>query len=154
MLQTELLSLARGIYDGDGNWPRFYAHVFGQRGLVRTRIDPAAMGEYVHSVEYRQLLELLTDLRSVDKTSATKYEPAQMLTTRVPCVLYDVLMADAQAAQLSLQKLVVSHLLAPLDPRFQPLGNEKRKGRKPGTQPRISNVTAAKFDSNQDPQLG
>lgn len=131
----EVLRLAQEAFAQTGDWVLFYRTLLGADGVVR-QLFPAAeeRGVFEGSREFAELQEMLAAMRSEDATRADATEPERMITIRLPKSLHDVLKLESEECNLSINKLCISKLLQPIESRFTPIQQGRRRGRKPGPQ--------------------
>ena len=86
--------------------------------------------QFEQSEGYAQLQEMLADLRTNDRLKSDFLEPQQMITIRIPLSLHKLLIRESNELELSLNKLAITKLLRPAEPRFTPLQVGKRRGRR------------------------
>ncbi len=124
---------AEQLYRRVSSWVVFHRLVFGVDGLIAQRFDPGAeRARFYESDDYAELCEMLADLRSSDTRKPSIEEPEQMITIRIPKSLHAVLIAEAGECDLSINKLAITKLLKPADPRTTPEQLGRVRGRRPG----------------------
>jgi len=131
----EVMRLAQEAFAQTGNWVLFYRAMLGVEGLVRQLFpDPDQRCVFEQSREFAELQEMLAAMRSEDASKADATEPERMITIRLPKSLHDVLKLESEESNLSINKLCISKLLQPIEGRFTPIQQGRRRGRKPGPQ--------------------
>lgn len=130
-------------------WVAFFANVFGPRGVLRTRLTAQQLERFRMTETYAELLEMLADERSADRTSASAYEPERMITIRIPRSLHDVLCSESIDAELSLNKWAITKLTQPVAHRFVPIQRGRVRGRRFGPQPKRKETTDGQSEEDQ-----
>lgn len=126
----EILSQARVLHSRTTNWVQFYRLVFGVDGLIRSTLEGDDLLRYFATDDYRELCELLADLRSTDSAKQSAVEPCQVITIRIPCSLHRVLADECRETDLSLNQLAITKLLSRCDSRCTPEPVGQRRGRR------------------------
>ncbi|OYP34422.1 toxin-antitoxin system HicB family antitoxin [Rhodopirellula sp. MGV] len=151
----QTLFLAEEAFAKTGSWVLFYRVVMGTKGVVQKMFsDPEEYKQFIVSEHYATLQEMLAAIRSQDQSKADSAEPERMITIRIPRSLHESLQVEAKNAGLSINKLSISKLLLPVNPRFIPEQQGRRRGRKPGPQgsrSKIGNRTDAPAPSQSEP---
>jgi hypothetical protein len=130
-----ILKTAADAFARTGNWIVFYREVLGMTGLVRRTFETEAeQTAFQETPQFAELLEMVAALRSQDLSRGDSVEPEKMITIRLPESLHAVLADEADAMKLSINKLCISKLLQPVEGRFVPIQQGRRRGRKPGPQ--------------------
>ena len=131
----EVVRLAQDAFAQTGNWVVFYREMLGADGVVR-RLFPELeeLRLFEQSSEFAELQEMLAAMRSQDASKADSTEPERMITIRLPKSLHDALKIESEESNLSINKLCISKLLQPIEGRFIPIQQGRRRGRKPGPQ--------------------
>ncbi len=131
----EVIRIAQEAFAQTGNWVVFYREILGVSGAVRKLFpDTEQLRLFQHSSEFAELQEMLAAMRSQDGSKADATEPERMITIRLPMSLHDALKAESEESNLSINKLCISKLLQPIEGRFTPIQQGRRRGRKPGPQ--------------------
>jgi predicted HicB family RNase H-like nuclease len=136
----QTLDVAEEAFAQTGSWVVFFREVLGIEGVVATLFpEPEEYQRFLQGPEHATLQEMLAAIRSQDRSKADSVEPERMITIRIPRSLHEKLQQESSACGLSINKLAISKLLLPIDPRFVPEQQGKRRGRRPGPQgPRVS----------------
>ena len=130
---AEILRLANEAFAQTGSWVVFYREMMGVGGVVdQVFPDPADRRSFETSPEFRELLEMLTSLRSVDQSKVNAYEPSRVITIRMPRSLHNSIVREAAELELSINKFCLTKLLQPAAKRFTPEESGKVRGRRPG----------------------
>lgn len=131
----EVLRIAEEAFAGTGSWVVFYREMLGVDGVVR-KLYPTAdeMRAFETSPEFAELQEMVAAMRSQDSSKGDSAEPERMITIRLPKSLHDTLRVESDELNLSINKLCISKLLQCIAPRFIPLQQGRRRGRRPGPQ--------------------
>lgn len=118
-----------------GRWVVFYRTMLGIDGLVAELFpDPAERQRFFQTESHAELQEMIAAMRSTDQSKSDATEPERMITIRIPMTLHEVLMQEAEAAELSINRLCISKLIQPVQDRHVPEPQGRRRGRKPGPQ--------------------
>ncbi|TWU35283.1 hypothetical protein Q31b_53790 [Novipirellula aureliae] len=139
----EVLRLAEEAFAKTGSWVVFYREMLGVDGVVRRLFpDTDSLREFEMSEEFMELQEMVAAVRGQDPSKSDSAEPERMITIRLPMSLHEVLKAESDETDLSINKLCISKLIQPIASRFVPLQQGRRRGRRPGPQgPRKQVVT-------------
>ena len=131
----EVIRLAQEAFAKTGNWVVFYRELLGANGIVRKLFsDLEELRLFEQSTEFAELQEMVAAMRSQDGSKADASEPERMITIRLPKSLHDALKRESEESNLSINKLCISKLLQPIEGRFIPIQQGRRRGRKPGPQ--------------------
>lgn len=130
-----ILKIAADAFASSGSWVVFYRDMLGVNGLVHRTFDTEAkFQQFQKTAQFAELQEMVAALRSQDTSKGDAVEAEKMITIRLPDSLHKVLTAEAEAMNLSINKLCISKLLQPVESRFVPVQQGRRRGRKPGPQ--------------------
>ena len=131
----QALLLAEEAFAKTGSWVVFFREVLGVDGVVaRLFADPDDFKRFIAGPEFETLHEMLAAIRSQDQSKSDAVEPERMITIRIPRSLHESLQVESKACELSINKLAISKLLWPANPRFVPEQQGRRRGRRPGPQ--------------------
>ncbi len=131
----EVLRLAEIAFSQTGSWVVFYREMLGVDGVVRRLFPDAEQLRFFEGQEeFIELQEMVAAMRSQDPGKSTEVEPERMVTIRLPKSVHEVLLAESEDMELSINQLSICKLLQPVDTRFVPLQRGRRRGRKPGPQ--------------------
>lgn len=131
----EILKMAGDAFASNGNWVVFYRDMLGVNGVARRAFNTEAKFEqFQKTPQFAELQEMVAALRSQDTSKGDAVEPEKMITIRLPESLHQVLTAEAESMNLSINKLCISKLLQPVESRFVPVQQGRRRGRRPGPQ--------------------
>lgn len=131
----EVIRLAQEAFAQTGSWVVFYREMLGSSGIVRRLFsDLEELRLFEQSAEFAELQEMVAAMRSQDSSKADATEPERMITIRLPKSLHDALKTESEESNLSINKLCISKLLQPIEGRFIPIQQGRRRGRKPGPQ--------------------
>jgi predicted HicB family RNase H-like nuclease len=131
----EILKTAGDAFAATGNWVVFYRDVLGANGIAQRTFDTEAKFEqFQKTPQYAELQEMVAALRSQDTSKGDAVELEKMITIRLPESLHKVLTDEAESMNLSINKLCISKLLQPVEGRFVPVQQGRRRGRRPGPQ--------------------
>ncbi|NND99892.1 MAG: hypothetical protein HKN47_21440 [Pirellulaceae bacterium] len=132
---AEALRLAQGAFAKTGSWVVFYREIMGVDGVVR-KLFPTSeeMRKFETSAQFSELQEMVAAVRSQDSSKGDSVEPERMITIRLPKSLHDSLRTESDEMNLSINKLCISKLLQRIDPRYVPVQQGRRRGRRPGPQ--------------------
>jgi len=131
----EVLRLAEEAFAKTGSWVVFYREMLGVDGVVRRLYpDTNSLREFEMTDEFLELQEMVAALRGQDPSKSDSAEPERMITIRLPMSLHEVLKAESDETDLSINKLCISKLIQPIASRFVPLQQGRRRGRRAGPQ--------------------
>ncbi|MCF7961687.1 MAG: HNH endonuclease [Pirellula sp.] len=126
-----VLKTSEVLFGVTPTWTAFYKETLGADGLVRAMFpEKNELEEFQKSDEYSKVLKMLTVLRSRDLPEIGPGELQRMITIRVPKSMHDVICDEANALDISVNKLCVSKLLTNVDLRTIPSKTVKLRGRK------------------------
>lgn len=112
-------------------WSELHRRIFGPGGLLDMRLSPESRAAFEASADFAALQEMLADRRASPGRKAAADQVEMTITIRLPASLHDQLLTEASDAQTSMNKLAISKLLQPIDPRFVPIDGDRRRGRRP-----------------------
>ncbi|KAA1262228.1 hypothetical protein LF1_47900 [Rubripirellula obstinata] len=142
-----ILKIAAEAFASNGNWVVFYRDMLGVKGLVHRTFDTEEkLEQFQTTPQFAELQEMVAALRSQDTSKSDAVEAEKMITIRLPESLHKVLTTEAESMNLSINKLCISKLLQPVEGRFVPVQQGRRRGRRPGPQ------GSRKSSSNQGSQ--
>jgi predicted HicB family RNase H-like nuclease len=154
----QTLLLAEEAFAKTGSWVIFFREILGIGGIVQQLFsDPDEFKQFTAGPEYATLHEMLAAIRSQDQSKSDAAEPERMITIRIPRSLHELLQEESKASGLSINKLAISKLLWPANPRFIPEQQGRRRGRRPGPQGGRSQgarAAAAVSGPNTSPEEG
>ncbi|MCO8121970.1 hypothetical protein NHH03_09500 [Stieleria sp. TO1_6] len=131
----QTLLLAEEAFAKTGSWVIFFREVLGVSGIVQKLFpDAEEQNRFINGPDYATLHEMLAAIRSQDQSKSDSAEPERMITIRIPRSLHELLRQESEECGLSINKLCISKLLLPTNPRFIPEQQGRRRGRKPGPQ--------------------
>ncbi|WP_182871153.1 hypothetical protein [Stieleria mannarensis] len=131
----QALLLAEEAFAATGSWVVFFREILGVGGVVMQLFpEPGEYRRFSAGPEFATLHEMLAAIRSQDQSKSDATEPERMITIRIPRSLHESLAEESQACGLSINKLAISKLLWPANPRFIPEQQGRRRGRRPGPQ--------------------
>ncbi|OUT60782.1 MAG: hypothetical protein CBB71_07160 [Rhodopirellula sp. TMED11] len=156
----KVVEVASMAFTCTGSWVAFYREILGVEGIV-VQLFPAELERrrFFGTPQFIAVQEMLAGMRSEDTSKSDAAEPEQMITIRIPRSLHLSLQAESAECNLSINKLAISKLLVPADPRFVPEQVGNIRGRKPGEQGKAAKqglVMQAKVKANAtgQPNLG
>ena len=133
----QALLLAEEAFAKTGSWVMFFREILGVGGVVKQLFsEDEDFKKFVEGTEFATLHEMLAAIRSQDQSKSDAAEPERMITIRIPKSLHESLQEESKACGLSINKLSISKLLFPANPRFVPEQQGRRRGRRPGPQGR------------------
>lgn len=139
--RKQVVEIAAELFGVAPTWVAFFREVMAREGVIATLFSNAdERREYEASEEHAQILEMLTTLRSRDLPENDPSESQRMITVRIPKCVHDYICDEANALQVSVNKLCISRLLQRSDSSMIPTSQQRRRGRKPG-QSQSSTVT-------------
>ncbi len=109
-------------------WVAFFREVLGREGIMQSLFSKEEQKFYMESEEHSQVLEMLTTLRSRDLPENDPSESQRMITVRIPKCVHDYICDEANALEVSVNKLCISRLLQRSDERMIPTSQQKRRG--------------------------
>ena len=140
----QTLLLAEEAFAKTGSCVIFFREVLGVDGIVKQLFtDSQEFKRFIDGPEFATLHEMLAAIRSQDQSKSDAAEPERMITIRIPRSLHESLQEESKASGLSINKLSISKLLWPANPRFIPEQQGRRRGRRPGPQGKRSGTTAS-----------
>ncbi|MCC9640661.1 hypothetical protein LOC71_00120 [Rhodopirellula sp. JC740] len=129
------LKLAAEVFAQTGSWVVFYREIMGCDGVVWKLFPEAAQRRHFEaSPEFAELLEIMTSIRSQDRSKTSLHEPERMITVRLPRTMHATCVAEASELGLSINNYCLTKLLQPINKRFTPIESGPRRGRRPGPQ--------------------
>ena len=132
--QKMVYETATELFGVAPTWTAFYREILGGDGISRALFVCAdETREYESSDEHAKVLEMLTVLRSRDLPENDPHEQQRMITVRIPKSLHDSICDEANALEVSVNKLCISRLLQKVDLAMIPSSTQKRRGRRPGS---------------------
>jgi len=132
--RKQVFDTATELFGVAPTWTAFYREILGASGIVRALFeDTQEVTDYESSEEHIKILEMLTVLRSRDLPENDPHEPQRMITVRIPKSLHDSICDEANALEVSVNKLCISKLLQRIDLGMIPSSSQKRRGRRPGS---------------------
>ncbi|QDV43059.1 hypothetical protein Enr13x_29110 [Stieleria neptunia] len=147
----QALLLAEEAFAATGSWVVFFREILGIGGVVKQLFsDQDEFKRFVAGPEFATLHEMLAAIRSQDQSKSDAAEPERMITIRIPRSLHESLQEESKACGLSINKLSISKLLLPANPRFVPEQQGRRRGRRPGPQGRRSKASAPDASQQAD----
>ena len=147
---TQALKLAEEAFAKTGSWVIFFREILGINGVVRKLFsEPADLERFIAGEEFATLQEMLAAIRSQDQSKSDSAEPERMITIRIPRSLHDLLRVESESCDLSINKLCISKLLQPIESRFIPEQQGRRRGRRPGPQGTKTRRAGAAFESEE-----
>ena len=140
----QALLLAEEAFAATGSWVVFFREILGVDGVVKQLFsDAEEFKRFVAGPEFATLHEMLAAIRSQDHSKSDAAEPERMITIRIPRSLQESLQEESKACGLSINKLSISKLLLPANPRFVPEQQGRRRGRRPGPQGRRTKTSTS-----------
>jgi hypothetical protein len=125
-----VLQAAQALFDTNpqSDWVTFYREIMGVDGAIRKVFsDPSEVQQFYETANYTAIQTMLGRLRTVQLDRlATKVEPTQEITPRIPKSLHAALkdeVAELRAKGhqgMSMNKLVIVKCLAPTRPELLP----------------------------------
>ncbi|MDM4016639.1 toxin-antitoxin system HicB family antitoxin [Roseiconus lacunae] len=148
----QCMELAQEAFAMTGSWVLFYRVILGTNGVVAKLFpDSSEYQQFLASEYHATLHEMLAAIRSQDQSKADSAEPERMITIRIPRSLHEALQEEAKGSGLSINKLAISKLLLPVNPRFVPEQQGRRRGRKPGPQGTRNKLGSVSNEDAQQP---
>ena len=134
-IASEILKLAADAFAKTGSWVVFYRELLGRNGVAyKSFKTDESMAWFQTTPQHAEIQEMVAALRSQDSAKGDAVEPERMITIRLPKSLHDVLTAESEQMNLSINKLCISKLLQPPESRYIPVQQGRRRGRRPGPQ--------------------
>ncbi len=131
--RKQVVEAAAEMFGVAPTWVAFFREVFAREGVIASLFSVAERKDYEQSDEHSEVLEMLTTLRSRDLPENDPSEAQRMITVRIPKCVHDYICDEANALEVSVNKLCISRLLQRSDGRMVPTSQQKRRGRKPGS---------------------
>ncbi|MEL6895565.1 MAG: hypothetical protein AAFP90_05620 [Planctomycetota bacterium] len=121
---------AESVFSQTGYWAVFYSHVLGVNGVVAKMFpSESERRRFETSEHFDELLAMLTAIRAADTSKIAKVDKQRMLTVRVPETLHETLRHECDQLDVAMNRLAISKLLLPIDPRLVPEETHRRRGR-------------------------
>lgn len=141
-----VLKLAGEVFAQTGSWVVFYREIMGCDGVVwKLFPDAAQRRHFESSVEFAELLEIMTSLRSQDGSKTSLHEPERVITVRLPRSMHSTAVEEASELGLSINSYCLTKLLQPINKRFTPLEAGPRRGRRPGPQIQVEKTATGEI---------
>ncbi|MFO0922166.1 MAG: hypothetical protein U0905_06710 [Pirellulales bacterium] len=131
--RRQVVASAAELFGVAPTWVAFFREVFAREGIISTLFSQSDRKDYELSDEHGEVLEMLTTLRSRELPENDPSESQRMITVRIPKCVHDYICDEANALDVSVNKLCISRLLQRSDERMIPTSQQKRRGRKPGS---------------------
>lgn len=132
---AEALRAALEVFALTGYWVAFYKAVLGPRGVVASLFaTPEELDYFTGTREFDEIQQMLTALRTSDQEKTEVVEAVSMITIRIPRSLQTSLAEEAKRHGTSMNKLCISKLLTPANPKYVPAERGRVRGRKPQRQ--------------------
>ncbi|MEO1614498.1 MAG: hypothetical protein AAFV88_01530 [Planctomycetota bacterium] len=152
---SQAMECAEIAFASTASWVVFFREMLGPKGVVRKlfggerlQLDSPDMRRFEQSEYFVTLNEIVAAIRSQDDSKSNAAEPERMITIRIPRSLHEQLKEEAKLCKLSINKLSISKLLQPTNPRFVPEQRGKLRGRRPGPQPPRERSKATSYDTS------
>lgn len=114
--QEDIKRVAQQLCASAPDWVTFYREVLGLRGIVRQEFpNREQFAEFQETEAYREILDMLAQLRQQGTTSFDTAEPTRVITVRLPKSLHESLRVEAHEHRTSMNKLCISKLLQFID---------------------------------------
>ena len=132
---SEALRAALEVFALTGYWVTFYKAVLGPKGVVASLFTtPDELDYFTGTREFDEIQQMLTALRTSDQEKTKVVEAVSMITIRIPRSLQTSLAEEAKRHGTSMNKLCISKLLTPANPKYVPTERGRVRGRKPQRQ--------------------
>ncbi len=142
---SQVLRLAEEAFAMTGSWVVFYRTMLAPGGIVDQIFDTKEARRYFETtVEFAELLEMVTAIRSQDDSGNNAHEPSRVITVRMPRSMHEATIREAEELELSINAYCLTKLLQAANPRFTPLESGNRRGRRPGPQVTMTKVKIKK----------
>ncbi len=114
------LEVAMRLYGQGPSWLVFFREILGVGGAVNQlfRRD-GELREFELTAEYREIQQMLGQLRQHGGRRNTPVEPTRVITVRLPKSVHEAIQAEATARNTSMNRLCISKLLQVLEHEFQ-----------------------------------
>lgn len=127
---VQVLELACDLFANAPTWVCFYRELFGGNGLINELFgDRNEYGLLLQTEQYHEIQLMLTALRSRDLPESDPSDPARMITVRLPKSLHDAICDEANRLNVSINRLVISRMLQPIDPELIPEAPKRHRTR-------------------------
>ena len=118
----EVLQAATELFEEGPDWATFFREVLGIDGLMRRAFpDSESLARFEQSTQYGAIQQMLLKLRQSTTLPPDGQEPIRVITIRLPKSLHEVIRAEAQERQISMNKLCISKLLQVVDGELVPV---------------------------------
>lgn len=132
---SRIREIATEAFAKTGSWVVFFREMLGTSGVARKAYPTQEQYEQFQTTQaHAELQEMVAAIRSQDTSKGDSVEAERMITIRLPKSLHDVLTLESNEMNLSINKLCISKLLQPIEGRFVPVQQGRRRGRRPGPQ--------------------
>ncbi|MCA9133877.1 MAG: hypothetical protein KDA45_12010, partial [Planctomycetales bacterium] len=139
----QAFDVANDLFGNAPTWVCFYRALMGSDGLISLLFaDREDFSKFLRSEQYHQIQLMLTALRSRDLPENDPNDPQRMITVRLPKSLHEAMCEEAEALNISVNRLCISRMLQLLDPKMIPETSSKPRGRKPRTRSKPSSSLA------------
>lgn len=119
--EQEVLRFARQLVHHGADWVKAYRELLGTRGLIRrTYSSREELAEFEQTGAYREIQQMLRELREQGASAESSLEPTSVITVRLPKSVHDALKVEAHEHQTSMNKLCISKLLQFIDNSLVP----------------------------------
>jgi predicted HicB family RNase H-like nuclease len=117
----EAFHLANEVYRRNPDWVTFFREVLGVEGVIRKMFPhPQELLQFEQSEQYREIQQMLAQLRDRSKHPNEKNEPTRVITVRLPKSLHEALRHEAHERKTSMNQLCISKLLQIIDNELVP----------------------------------
>lgn len=114
--RQEVLQIAHELFRQSPDWVTYFREVLGLEGVIRKAFpEPADLFEFERCAEYREIQNLLAQLRDRRGVKPKEEEPTTVITVRLPKSLHDALRVEAHERKTSINRLCIAKLLQAID---------------------------------------
>lgn len=122
------LQIAYELFPSAPAWVCFFRETLAEGGLVRKLFQNGQeFADFTTTSEYVEISRMLTALRSREQPENDPNDPQRMITVRMPKSLHETVCNEAERLAISVNKLIISRMLQPLDSRMIPQSTAKRR---------------------------
>lgn len=113
--------VAEQLYEQKPSWLVFFREILGVGGAIHQLFaEPDDLLDFETTAEYREVQQMLGQLRQGSVRRNAPVEPTRVITVRLPKSVHEAIQAEATARKTSMNRLCISKLLQVLEHEFQP----------------------------------
>lgn len=109
---ARILSVAKALYEQEPDWVIYFREIFGVNGAIRQTFKSTDdIAAFQNTTEFSEIQEMLNDLRNRSNQPHEK-KTIKVVTVRMPKELHSHLTEQSKRQNTSINKLIISKLLA------------------------------------------